>query len=76
MQLLFLELESFIKCKIGIVKNSHSNNFICHLSWLRKLSPTHTHPLISMCEFPLISICEFSKPYKLLFFEFESFVNG
>ena len=43
-------------------KNS-LNNFICHLSWLEKLSPTHTHPLIS--------ICEFSKPYELLFFEFE-----
>ena len=43
-------------------KNS-LNNFICHLSWLEKLSPTHTHPLIS--------ICEFLKPYELLFFEFE-----
>ena len=43
------------------------NNFICHLSWLRKLSPTHTHPLIS--------ICEFSKPYELLFLEFESFIK-
>ena len=37
------------------------NNFMCHLSWLEKLSPTHTHPLIS--------ICEFLKPYKLLFFK-------
>ena len=36
---------------------------MCHLSWLGKLSPTHTHPLIS--------ICEFLKPYELLFFEFE-----
>ena len=43
-------------------KNS-LNNFICHLSWLEKLSPTHTYPLIS--------ICEFSKPCELLFFEFE-----
>ena len=43
-------------------KNS-LNNFICHLSWLGKLSPTHTHPLIS--------ICEFLKPYELLFCEFE-----
>ena len=43
-------------------KNSISN-FICHLSWLEKLSPTHTHPLIS--------ICEFLKPCELLFFEFE-----
>ena len=46
-----------------IGKNS-LNNFICHLSWLKKLSPTHTHPLIS--------IHEFSKPCKLLFFELES----
>ena len=44
-------------------KKNSLNNFICHLSWLEKLSPTHTHPLIS--------ICEFSKPYELLFFEFE-----
>ena len=43
-------------------KNS-LNNIICHLSWLEKLSPTHTHPLIS--------ICEFWKPYESLFFEFE-----
>ena len=41
-------------------KNS-LNNFICHLSWLEKISPTHTHPLIS--------ICEFLKPYKLLYFK-------
>ena len=33
-------------------------NFICHLSWFIKLSSTHTHPLIS--------ICEFLKPYELL----------
>ena len=42
----------------------HSIIFICHLSWLEKLFPTHTHSLIS--------IHEFSKPYKLLFFELES----
>ena len=48
-------------------KNSCSD-FICHLSFLKKLSPIHTHPLIS--------ICEFLKPYKLLFLEFESFVKG
>ena len=48
-------------------KNS-LNNFICHLSWLKKLSPTHTHPLIS--------IHEFLKPYNWLFLEFESFVKG
>ena len=34
---------------------------MCHLSWLKKLSPTHTHPLKP--------IREFLKPYKLLFFE-------
>ena len=91
------------------------------MSWLRKLSPTHTHALISICEFlkpyellfflvwvickwlnanwqnidsvilsftchslinfspiihiPSLSICEFSKPYELLFLEFESFVK-
>ena len=43
------------------------NNFIFHLSFLKKLSPNHTHPPIS--------ICEFSKPYKLLFLEFESFIK-
>ena len=43
-------------------------NFICHLSFLKKLSPTHTPPLIS--------ICEFLKPYNLLFLKFESFVKG
>ena len=43
------------------------NNFICHLSFLKKLSLTHTHPLIS--------ICEFSKPYEWLFLEFDSFVK-
>ena len=37
------------------------------MSFLKKLSPTHTHPLIS--------IHEFLKPYKLLFLEFESFVK-
>ena len=31
-------------------KNS-LNNIICHLSWLKKLSPTRTDPLISICEF-------------------------
>ena len=27
------------------------SNFICHLSWLEKLSPTHTHPLKTIHEF-------------------------
>ena len=35
---------------------------------LRKVSLIHTHPLIS--------ICEFSKLYKLLFIELESFIKG
>ena len=43
-------------------------NFICHLSFIKKLFPTHTHALIS--------ICEFLKPYELLFLELESFVKG
>ena len=37
-------------------KKKSLNNFISHLSWLRKLSLNHKQPLIS--------ICEFSKPYK------------
>ena len=49
--------------------NWKKNNLkiLCHLSWFIKLSSTHTHPLIS--------ICEFSKPYELLFFELESLVK-
>ena len=64
---LFLEFESFVKDWIEIEKNS-LNNFTCHLSFLKKLSPIDTHPLIS--------ICEFLKPYDWLFLEFESFVKG
>ena len=41
-------------------KNS-LNNFICHLSWLKKLSPAHTHSLKTFREF--------LKPYELLFSE-------
>ena len=48
-------------------KKNWLSNFICHLSFLERLSPTHTHPLIS--------IHEFLKPYELLFLDFESFVN-
>ena len=55
----FFEFESFVKCWMWIGKKS-LNNFICHLSQLRKLSPTHTYPLIS--------IAEFSKPYEFFFF--------
>ena len=40
-------------------KNSPNN--LWHSSWLKKISPTHTHPLISIPEF-LIA-------YELLFFE-------
>ena len=43
------------------------SNFISHLSWLKKLSPTYTHPLVS--------IHEFSKPYKLLFSDLESLIK-
>ena len=56
----FLEFESFVKCKIWIVKGKSLNDFFCHMSWLKNLFPTHIHPLIS--------ICEFLKPYELLFF--------
>ena len=47
-------------------KNS-LNNFMCHLSWLEKLSPAHAHPLKT--------ICEFLKPYELLFSQLESLVK-
>ena len=47
-------------------KNS-LNNIICHLSWLKKLSPAHSHPLKT--------IREFWKPYELLFSELESLVK-
>ena len=47
-------------------KNS-LNNFICHLSWLEKLSPAHT--------LSLKTFREFLKPYELLFFELESLIN-
>ena len=43
------------------------NNIICHLSWLKKLFVTHTHPLKT--------IREFSKPYELLFSDLESLVK-
>ena len=48
-------------------KKNWLNNFICHLSFLKKPSPNDTHPLIS--------IHESLKPYELLFLEFESFVK-
>ena len=40
-----------VKCWMWIGKKNSINNFICHLSWLKKLSLTHTHPLVSICEF-------------------------
>ena len=40
---------------------------MCHLSWLEKLSLTHTHPLKT--------ICEFLKPYELLFSELELLIK-
>ena len=54
-----------VECEL---ENNSLSNFICHLSFLKKLSPIHTHPLIS--------ICEFLELYELLFLEFESFVKG
>ena len=53
-ELLFSELESLIKCWMWIGKDSLTN-FMCHLWWLKELSPAHTHPLRSSHEF--------SKPY-------------
>ena len=41
---------------------------MCHLSWFQKLSPAHTHPLTT--------ICEFLKPYELLFSELVTHVGG
>ena len=50
-----------VKHWMWIGKKNSINNFICHLSWLKKLSPSHTYPLVY--------ICEFLKPYELLFFK-------
>ena len=63
---LWLNTLNVVEGLMWIGKNS-LNNLICHLSWLKKLSPTHTHPLIS--------IREFLKPYQLLFFELESLIK-
>ena len=48
-------------------KNS-LNNFICHLSFFKKPSPTHTH-----CSYPFVN---FQNPYELLFLKFESLIKG
>ena len=43
-ELLFFELESLCK-KLNVTWDKNSlNNFMCHLSWFKKLSPIHTHP--------------------------------
>ena len=63
---LWLHILNVVEGLMWIGKNS-LNNFISHLSWFKKLSPTHTHPLVS--------IREFSKPYELLFFELESLIK-
>ena len=63
---LWLHILNVVEGLMWIGKNP-LNNFICHLSWLKKLSPTHTYPLIS--------IHEFLKPYHLLFFELESLIK-
>ena len=56
-----------VECELGKIILLTLFNFISHLSWLKKLSPTHTHPIIS--------IHEFLKPYELLFFELESVIK-
>ena len=56
-----------VECELGKIILLILFHFISHLSWLKKLSLTHTNPLIS--------ICEFLKPYELLFFELESLIK-
>ena len=51
--------------RLGIKIHSIILSFTCH--GLNKLSPTHTHPLKT--------ICEFSKPYELLIFELELLIK-
>ena len=118
----FLSLSHSLKVECELEKNS-LNIFICHLSFLKKLSPTHKHSLhmhswifealqVIFFEFesfekkglnenwkkipsiilsvtcnslwnfpPLIHIPHihsliYSKPFKLLFHVFESFIKG
>ena len=54
----FLSLSHSLKVECELEKNS-LNNFICHLSFLKKLSPTHKHSLVC--------IHEFLKHYELYF---------
>ena len=54
-----------VKCEFKKI-DSIILSVTCH--GLRNFPPTHTHTLIS--------ISEFSKLYKLLFIEFESFIKG
>ena len=58
----FFELELLVKCWFWIGIKIHSIILSLTYHQLNKLSPTHTHPLKT--------VCEFSKPYELLFFEF------
>ena len=53
-----------VECKLG---KNWLNNFICHLSFLKK-----TFPIIHIPPYPFMN---FLKPYELLFLEFESFVK-
>ena len=62
----FLSLSHSWKGWMWIGKQS-LYNFICHLSFHKKLCATHIHPLIS--------IHEFLKLYNWLFLEFESFMK-
>ena len=66
-ELLYFELESTHKMLNVNWEKKSLNNFISHLSWFKKLSPTHTHPLTY--------IHEFSIAYELLFFELESLIK-
>ena len=54
----FLSLSHSLKVECDLEKNSLSI-FICHLSFIKKLFPTHKHSLVC--------IHEFLKPYKLYF---------
>ena len=49
-----------IRKRLNVNWKKINSIILCHLSFLKKLYPIHTHPLIS--------ICEFSKPYELLLF--------
>ena len=65
-QLLFFELESLIKCWCELHENS-LNNFICHLSWFKKLS----RPLIHIPSKPFMNFWHLTS----YFFELESLIK-